>query len=81
MLVRMMCSPEEVRDTIEHVESQGLSLINKTKINTNTIELEFTGSGIEAAVYLNRQGAQAFLQFGDGSSSPLHIRKDRDFSD
>lgn len=77
----MMCSPTEVNDTIDYAESQGLQLYNKTKLDRESVELLFTTDGKEAAIEFNEYGAETFLEFEDGSVSPLYIRKDRDFSE
>jgi hypothetical protein len=81
MLVKMMCSPTEVYDTIEYAESQGLQLHSKTKIDKESVELLFSTNGKEAAVQFSDYGAETYLQFEDGSTAPLYIRRDRDFSD
>lgn len=77
----MMCSPTSVYETIEYAESQGLQLHSKTKIDRESIELIFSTDGKEAAMQFSDYGAETYLQFEDGSTSPLHIRKDRDFSE
>lgn len=77
----MMCAPTDVYDTIEYAESQGLQLHKKTKIDREAVELLFFTDGKEAAMQFSAYGAETFLQFEDGSTSPLHIRSSRDFSD
>jgi hypothetical protein len=81
MLVKMTCHPTEVYDTIEYAESQGLQLHNKTKISRECVELLFSTDGKEVAAQLSEFGAETYLQFEDGSISPLHIRRNRDFSE
>jgi hypothetical protein len=81
MLVKMTCASNQVYDTIEYAESQGLQLHQKIKIDKETTELYFTTDGKEAATQFSEYGAETFLQFADGSSSPLYVRKDRDFSE
>jgi hypothetical protein len=81
MLVKMTCPQAEVYDTIEYAESQGLQLYKKTKIDREYVELLFLTDGKEAATQFSEYGAETYLQFEDGSTSPLHIRKERDFSE
>jgi len=81
MLVKMMCSPNEVYETIEYAETQGLILQTKTKIDRESVELIFRTDGKEAAVEFSEYGADTFLEFEDGSTSPLYIRKSIDFSE
>lgn len=77
----MTCHPTEVYDTIEYAESQGLQLHTKTKIDRDSVELLFLTDGKEAAMQFSDYGAETYLQFEDGSTSPLHIRRSRDFSE
>ena len=81
MLVKMTCHPTEVYNTIEYAESQGLQLHSKTKIDRDCVELLFLTDGKEAAAHFSEYGAETYLQFEDGSISPLHIRRNIDFSE
>lgn len=81
MLVKMTCASNQVYETIEYAESQGLQLQQKIKLDKETVELLFTTNGKEAAVQFSDYGAEAFLQFEDGTTSPLYVRRDRDFSE
>lgn len=81
MLVKMTCAATDTYQTIEYAESQGLQLHRKTKLDRDTVELLFTTDGKEAVIQFSEYGAETYLQFEDGSTSPLHIRKSRDFSE
>ena len=81
MLVKMTCSRQEVNEYVEYGESQGLQLNTKSVIDKDQVELIFSTSGKEAAIDFVERGAEAFLEFQDGSTSPLYIRQSRDFSE
>jgi hypothetical protein len=81
MLVRTFSRPESVKDTIEYYEAQGLSFLSKKVLNRESIELSFSTSGKEHAFIGSDDSVETFIEFEDGSISPLYIRRDRDFSE
>jgi hypothetical protein len=81
MLIKMSCSSQEVTDYVRYYEEQGLEFVNKFVHSKEQVELTFRTSGKELATSLAQEDAQLFLEFEDGTQSPLYVRKQRDFSE
>lgn len=81
MLVKAYSRPESVTDTIEYYEAQGLSYLSKKILSRESVELSFSTSGKEQAILISNDLVETFLEFQDGTISPLYIRRDRDFSE
>jgi hypothetical protein len=79
MLVKITCNPKDVQATLEYYEAQDLHLIERRVLNREATELIFETSGKERA--FTGDNVETFLEFQDGSVSPLHIRKDRDWAE
>lgn len=76
MLVTIPVYARDKNDSIEYYESIGMRLDSYHKLDRDTINLVFscdkdTGASILQA-YPEAQGS---LQFEDGTSSPLYVRK------
>jgi hypothetical protein len=78
MLVQVNCHRAQIESYIDHYEASGYSLIKKT-IDSEEAVLVFRGistsHAAEAAAWDGN--AQAFIEFADGSKSPLFIRNRR----
>jgi hypothetical protein len=81
MLVKMSCSYSEIKQYLEYAESEGLTLLEKQSLDKENVMLIFTSSETEVVTNFANMGAETFLEFQDGSVSPLYVRRDRDFSE
>jgi len=79
MLVKISCSPTHVDETLEYYEAQGLYLVSRRTLNREAVELVFQTSGKEQA--FAGDGIETFLEFQDGSTAPLYIRRERDWAE
>jgi hypothetical protein len=78
MQVRVACHISQIDSYVDYYESNGFELLNKHH-EQEEVTLVFKGSSAahvaEAASWDNN--AQAFLEFSDGTQSPLYVRKQR----
>lgn len=79
MLVKILCNPTHVNETLEYYESQGLYLVSRRTLNRESVEIIFETSGKEQAV--SGENIETFLEFQDGTTAPLYIRKERDWAE
>ena len=77
----MSCSYSEIKQYLEYAESEGLTLLEKQSLYKENVMLIFTSSETEVVTNFANMGAETFLEFQDGSVSPLYVRRDRDFSE
>jgi hypothetical protein len=76
MLITVTCAAQDVNDYIEYHESSGFDLVSKT-YEEGIATLTFRGYssaqiGLES--YYN-PSVQAHLEFSDGTTSKLHVRR------
>lgn len=80
MIIRVDSYKEDVADIIDQYESLGLVYHSREPIDSDAVSLFFTAdksTGLDVAS--NDSSVTAFLEFEDGTTSQLHIRKDRHF--
>ena len=81
MLIKITCGTQEVTSTVEAYSEQGFVLEKKTSLGLEA-DLWFTCpdsySGYQA---ISDYGAQGFLEFRDGTLSPLYVRRSHNFDD
>lgn len=80
MLLKVTCASVDIERYIEYYETNGFELVQKTHEN-GEVDLLFRGvSSSHSANYVPTDpSAKAYLEFSDGSVSPLHIRRERNF--
>lgn len=78
MLVRVTCHITQIESYVDHYESNGFSLLDK-HIDQEEASLTFQGrsSAQVAEASFWDSSAQAYLQFQDGTTSPLYVRRSR----
>jgi hypothetical protein len=74
MLLKITCSPNEVTAAKDYYESSGLEFTAKQTISRDEVTLTFRVPEKDRAAGLV---GDLFLEFEDGSTSPMYIRKDR----
>ena len=77
MLVRVSCHPTQIEEYENYYNSMGLYLLDKQVLDQDNITLVFKGERVESvatAAYYD-SSAQAFLEFSDGTTSPLYVRR------
>lgn len=79
MLVKILCNPAHVNETLEYYESQGLHLVSRRTLNRESVEIIFETSGKEQA--FSGEHIETFLEFQDGTTAPLYIRRERDWAE
>jgi hypothetical protein len=78
MQVRVSCHTSQLESYVEYYESSGFSLLQKS-IEGEDVILIFQGQStahVAEASYWD-SSAQAFIQFQDGTTSPLYVRRSR----
>lgn len=73
----------DYKETIEHYEDQGFSYVSShvspEQNKTGEITIVFEGSREDIAEISDADGHRSFLQFDDGTESPLYIKRERNF--
>lgn len=70
------------QDFIDHYESQGLTFERSDKIDRDLIQLTFSSDHSAGTQLIsNDPYVEGFLEFEDGTSSKLYVRKNRVFDD
>ncbi len=82
MLLRVSCAKELVEQYEEYYYSNGFLLLSK-EYQGDEAQLVFKAiSSSHSAEFLaSDTSARAFLEFSDGSTSPLYIRRTHSFDD
>lgn len=81
MLVKISCSRDEVPTITEFYAEQGFTLQKKLSLG-NEVDLWFScADSYEGYRAISDFGAQGFLEFQDGSVSPLYVRRSPNFDD
>ncbi len=78
MQVKVACHISQVEAYIEHYEASGFQLLGKMVTGdeaTLTFQGYSTAHAAEASYW--DSSAQAFIQFQDGTTSPLYVRRSR----
>jgi hypothetical protein len=78
MQVKVACHITQTESYIEHYEASGFQLINKNTVGEE-VSLTFQGQStahVAEASYWDTS-AQAFIEFSDGTTSPLYVRRSR----
>jgi hypothetical protein len=73
MLLKISCTPSEVNSYKDYYESSGLEFLRKEKVTRSSVVLVFRTSEKDKAAAL---GGELFLEFEDGSTSPMYVRRD-----
>lgn len=78
MQVKVSCFLTQIEAYIDHYESSGFQLVHKD-IGSDSAILTFQGySTAHAAEASYWDGnAQAYIEFSDGTTSPLYVRRSR----
>jgi hypothetical protein len=76
MFITVTCQADEASAYIEHYESSGFQLVSKTyEEGIATIVLRgYSSSQVAMESYYN-PNTQAHLEFSDGTTSKLHVRR------
>lgn len=82
MLLKVSCDKHEVEAYEDYYASNGFQLVQREYENDIAI-LHFRGvSASHSAEFVgSAPGASAFLEFADGSVSPLYVRRTHSFDD
>ncbi len=77
MLVKLQCYTNQIEAFEEYYNSMGLTLVDKLFEDSEIVTLTFKGDRVTtvAQVAYNDPGAKAYLEFSDGSLSPLYVRR------
>jgi hypothetical protein len=78
MQVKITCHTSQLESYIEHYEASGFSLLGKSIEGEDAI-LTFQGQSTAHAAEASYwdSSAQAFIEFQDGTTSPLYVRRSR----
>ena len=78
MQVRVACHVTQTDSYVEHYESLGFQLLGK-QVFGEEVTLIFQGQSTAHAAEASYwdTGAQAFIEFSDGTTSPLYVRRSR----
>jgi hypothetical protein len=78
MQVKVTCHTSQLESYLEHYEASGFYLLGKN-IEGDEATLTFQGQSTAHAAEASYwdSSAQAFIEFSDGSSSPLYVRRSR----
>ena len=78
MQVKVACHITQTDAYIEHYEASGFQLLNKQVLGEE-VSLTFQGHSPAHAAEASYwdTSAQAFIEFSDGTTSPLYVRRSR----
>lgn len=75
-LVTITVPAQSKNDAVEYYESLGMSLERHYKIDRDTVSLSFRGDkDLSAAILQSDSNASGELEFEDGTTSPLYVRR------
>lgn len=74
MFLKLTCPYEVQDDTVTYYETQGYALRERTRIG-DSVELVFSANSVDTLSRGVRGQAQGFLEFEDGTVSPLYVRR------
>lgn len=82
MLLRVNCAKTDIEQYEDYYTSNGFYLVDKM-YEGDIVELTFKAvSSAHSAVFLATDpSARAFLEFSDGTTSPLYVRRTHSFDD
>lgn len=78
MQLKVSCHTTQIESYVDHYESTGFQLLHKD-IDADVATLTFQGYSAAHAAEASfwDSGSQAFLEFSDGTTSPLYVRRSR----
>jgi len=68
---------ENISSIVEIYEDEGFSLISKRSLRDGRVVLTFEGSREEVSYNTQIEGQKGFIEFEDGTQSPLYIRREK----
>jgi hypothetical protein len=82
MLVRISCHKSQIESYTDHYESLGYTLLEKHfELEEAVLVFKGVSTAHVADAVAYDPNAQAFIEFADGSKSPLYVRTNRWSSD
>lgn len=70
---------EDISSVIYFYQEEGLEFIGKTNLRNGKVLLKFEGEREDISYQTQIEDQKGFIEFEDGTQSPLYIRRERNF--